>query len=86
MVFEGEPHVWMINPEFLKKTGSSYPLGEPITRSVRANMYVISPQARPLLRSIVCVGRRVRMVEGTYPGCDWRSDRNQKPPTGLGRV
>ena len=67
MVFEGEPHVWMINPEFLQKTARLIPLGEPVTRSVRANMYVISPQARPLLRSIVCVGRRVRMVEGTYP-------------------
>lgn len=67
MVFGDDPHVWMISPEFLQEDGSSYPRGAPIPQSVRANMYVISPQVRSLLRPILSVGQKVRMVEGAHP-------------------
>lgn len=67
MTFDGEPQVWIINPEFVDENSSAYDLGQPVPGTVRANMYILSAQARPLLRSIVYVGRKVSMVEGMHP-------------------
>jgi Elongation factor Tu C-terminal domain len=65
MIFADDPHAWMINPEFLRDDGSSYPVGARVPRSVRANMYVIYEERRPLVRDIVRIGQAVRMVEGS---------------------
>ena len=60
------PMTFMINPEFLGEDGSSYPIGASIPMSVRANMYVINEESRPLVRKIVRVGLDIRIVEGTH--------------------
>ena len=69
MVFVGEPHTWMIWPEFLREDGSPYELHEPVPldATARANMYVCYDELRALVRPFVYVGRKVHMVEGTYP-------------------
>jgi hypothetical protein len=66
MAFADEPHTWMISPRFIRDDGSSFPPGEPIPELVRANMFVVSAEARPLVRPVVTVGRKVRMVEGSH--------------------
>jgi hypothetical protein len=64
MGFADESKIWVINPEFLRDDGAPYSLDESVPRSVRANMYVITPEARPLVRDFVRIGQTVRMVEG----------------------
>ena len=66
LVFADDPHTWMINPEFLRDDGTSYPVGARVPRAVRANMYVIYEESRPQVRDIVRVGQKVRMVEGSH--------------------
>jgi hypothetical protein len=66
MAFADEPHTWMISPRFIRDDGSSFPTGEPIPHLVRANMFVVSAEVRPLLRPVVTVARKVRMVEGSH--------------------
>lgn len=84
MVFADEPHTWMIWPDFLREDGSPYTLHEPVPRHVRADMYVCYVESRPLVRSIVHVGRKVKMVEGSHPVAVGEVTAIKNLPNGLG--
>ena len=78
LVFADDPYTWMINPEFLRDDGTSYPVGARVPRAVRANMYVIYEESRPKVRAIVRVGQKVRMRRRIAYCSHGRGNRNQE--------